>query len=71
MYHRNILVEQTDPELWAAIQAENARQEHHIELIASENYASPAVMAAKLGFTMQDHALTIYGMCKQQPCAKN
>lgn len=47
MYQRNTLVEQTDPELWAAIQAENARQEHHIELIASENYASPAVMAAQ------------------------
>ena len=47
MYNRNILVEQTDPELWAAIQAENARQEQHIELIASENYASPAVMAAQ------------------------
>ena len=47
MYHRNILVEQTDPEVWAAIQAENARQEHHIELIASENYASPAVLAAQ------------------------
>ena len=27
--------------------------------------------AAKLGFTMQDHALIIYGMCKQQPCAKD
>jgi len=36
-----------DPELWAAIQAENARQEAHIELIASENYASPAVMQAQ------------------------
>ena len=47
MYHRSILIEQTDPELFAAIQAENARQEHHIELIASENYASPAVMAAQ------------------------
>ena len=47
MYHRNILIEQTDPELWAAIQAENKRQEEHIELIASENYASPAVMAAQ------------------------
>jgi len=47
MYHRNILVEQADPEVWAAIQAENARQEHHIELIASENYASPAVLAAQ------------------------
>jgi glycine hydroxymethyltransferase len=47
MFNRNILIEQTDPELFAAIQAENARQEHHIELIASENYASPAVMAAQ------------------------
>ncbi|SEN72923.1 serine hydroxymethyltransferase [Brachymonas denitrificans] len=47
MYQRNILIEQTDPELWAAIQAENQRQEDHIELIASENYASPAVMAAQ------------------------
>ncbi len=47
MFSRQILIEQTDPELWAAIQAENARQEAHIELIASENYASPAVMAAQ------------------------
>jgi glycine hydroxymethyltransferase len=47
MFNRNILIEQTDPELYAAIVAENARQEHHIELIASENYASPAVMAAQ------------------------
>ena len=47
MYDRNILIEQTDPELFKAIQLENARQEHHIELIASENYASPAVMAAQ------------------------
>ena len=37
----------TDPALWEAIQNENARQEAHIELIASENYASPAVMAAQ------------------------
>ncbi len=36
----------TDPEIWAAIQAEHQRQEDHIELIASENYASPAVLAA-------------------------
>ena len=47
MYHRNILVEQTDPEVFAAILAENRRQEEHIELIASENYASPAVMWAQ------------------------
>ncbi|MBI2383166.1 MAG: serine hydroxymethyltransferase [Gammaproteobacteria bacterium] len=38
---------QADPELWAAIEAERARQEAHIELIASENYASPAVMEAQ------------------------
>ena len=47
MYQRNILVEQTDAELFAVIQAENQRQEQHIELIASENYASPAVMWAQ------------------------
>jgi len=47
MYQRNILIEQTDPEIFAAIRAENERQEHHIELIASENYTSPAVMAAQ------------------------
>jgi glycine hydroxymethyltransferase len=47
MFHRNILIQETDPDIWAAIQAENKRQEDHIELIASENYASPAVMAAQ------------------------
>jgi glycine hydroxymethyltransferase len=38
---------QVDPEIWSVIQRENQRQEDHIELIASENYASPAVMAAQ------------------------
>ena len=38
---------QVDPDIWVAIQAENRRQEEHIELIASENYCSPAVMAAQ------------------------
>lgn len=36
-----------DAEVFAAIQQENQRQEEHIELIASENYTSPAVMAAQ------------------------
>ena len=36
-----------DPEIWAAMQAEAHRQEEHIELIASENYTSPAVMEAQ------------------------
>jgi len=40
-------VAKVDPELWSAIQSENRRQEEHIELIASENYASPAVMEAQ------------------------
>jgi glycine hydroxymethyltransferase len=47
MFSRNQLVAQTDPELWSAIQNETRRQEEHIELIASENYTSPAVMAAQ------------------------
>jgi glycine hydroxymethyltransferase len=47
MYDRNQGIAQADPELWQAIQAEDRRQEAHIELIASENYASPAVMAAQ------------------------
>jgi glycine hydroxymethyltransferase len=47
MFHRSLTLAQADPELWAAIAAENQRQEDHIELIASENYASPAVMAAQ------------------------
>ena len=37
----------TDPELWKAIEDENRRQEDHIELIASENYVSRAVMEAQ------------------------
>jgi glycine hydroxymethyltransferase len=49
MFHRNIGVAQADPELWQAMQLEDRRQEEHIELIASENYASPAVMAAQGG----------------------
>ncbi|WP_186066539.1 serine hydroxymethyltransferase, partial [Burkholderia gladioli] len=40
-------IEAVDPDLWQAIQQENQRQEDHIELIASENYTSPAVMAAQ------------------------
>ncbi|HMM71829.1 MAG TPA: serine hydroxymethyltransferase [Rhodocyclaceae bacterium] len=38
---------QLDPEIWAAIEGEARRQEDHLQLIASENYVSPAVMAAQ------------------------
>ena len=47
MFSSKNTIAQTDPELWAAIQNENRRQEDHIELIASENYTSPAVMEAQ------------------------
>ena len=47
MFDRQNTLAKTDPELWASIQNENKRQEDHIELIASENYASPAVMQAQ------------------------
>jgi glycine hydroxymethyltransferase len=47
MFDRQNTLAKTDPQLWAAIQSENKRQEDHIELIASENYASPAVMQAQ------------------------
>ena len=47
MFNRSQTFVQTDPEVAQAIAAENTRQEDHIELIASENYASPAVLAAQ------------------------
>jgi glycine hydroxymethyltransferase len=47
MFDRQNTLAKTDSELWAAIQNENRRQEDHIELIASENYTSPAVMQAQ------------------------
>ncbi|NDF59220.1 MAG: serine hydroxymethyltransferase, partial [Burkholderiaceae bacterium] len=47
MFDRQHTLSHIDPELWASIQNENRRQEEHIELIASENYTSPAVMAAQ------------------------
>jgi len=47
MFDRQHTLAQIDPELWTGIQNENRRQEEHIELIASENYTSPAVMAAQ------------------------
>jgi glycine hydroxymethyltransferase len=47
MFQRSQTLAKTDPALWDAIQAENKRQEDHIELIASENYTSPAVLEAQ------------------------
>ena len=47
MFDRSHTLDIADPEVWAAIQKEDVRQEQHIELIASENYTSPAVMQAQ------------------------
>ncbi len=47
MFSATQTLQMTDPEVFSAIEKENRRQEQHIELIASENYASPAVMAAQ------------------------
>ncbi len=47
MFDRKLTLDRVDPEVWDAIQKEDIRQEQHIELIASENYTSPAVMQAQ------------------------
>src|SRR5574343_2081060 len=47
MFSARDTLQQVDPELWQAIEAEDRRQEDHIELIASENYVSHAVMQAQ------------------------
>ncbi len=68
-------IQAIDPELWAAMQAENHRQEEHIELIASENYASPAVMAAQGGQMTNKYAegypgRRYYGGCEHVDVAE-
>jgi glycine hydroxymethyltransferase len=47
MFDKDMQIAGYDDELWAALQGESQRQEDHIELIASENYASPRVMQAQ------------------------
>jgi glycine hydroxymethyltransferase len=47
MFSREMRISGYDDEIWAAIQAEERRQEEHVELIASENYTSPRVMQAQ------------------------
>jgi glycine hydroxymethyltransferase len=49
MFDKQQTIEKFDAELWQAMQQEDQRQEQHIELIASENYTSPAVMEAQGG----------------------
>ena len=56
MYGNNLSIETFDKDLWQALEAERTRQEQHIELIASENYASPRVMEAQGGILTNKYA---------------
>ena len=47
MLSPKLTLESVDPDIWRAVKGEEQRQEEYIELIASENYASPAVMEAQ------------------------
>ncbi|MGH8136416.1 MAG: serine hydroxymethyltransferase, partial [Steroidobacteraceae bacterium] len=47
MFSPGMKIQSLDPELAAAMAAEQLRQEQHLELIASENYASPRVLEAQ------------------------
>ena len=65
-----------DPDLAAALDAEAARQEAHIELIASENYASPRVMAAQGSLLTNKYAegypgRRYYGGCEHVDVAED
>ena len=56
MYGNNLSIETFDKDLWEALELERKRQEQHIELIASENYASPRVMEAQGGILTNKYA---------------
>ncbi len=65
-----------DPELWSAIESESRRQEEHIELIASENYASPRVLEAQGSVLTNKYAegypgKRYYGGCEFVDIAEN
>ncbi len=69
MFSQKQTIESTDPDLWQAIKGEMQRQEDHIELIASENYVSHAVMQAQGSVLTNKYAegyprKRYYGGCK-------
>ena len=69
-------LEQADPEICSAIRQEARRQEDHVELIASENYASPAVLAAQGSLLTNKYAegypgKRYYGGCEYVDIAEN
>jgi len=71
----NISIADYDPEIWVAIQGEQRRQENHIQLIASENYVSPQVLAAVGSVLTNKYAegypcKRYYGGCEQVDIAE-
>ncbi|MES9942049.1 MAG: serine hydroxymethyltransferase [Candidatus Thiodiazotropha sp. 6PLUC2] len=75
MFQKSMQIQGYDDELWAAIQAEERRQEEHIELIASENYTSPRVMQAQGGVMTNKYAegypnKRYYGGCENVDVAE-
>jgi glycine hydroxymethyltransferase len=75
MFNKSMQIQGYDDELWAAMQAEEQRQEEHIELIASENYASPRVMQAQGGVMTNKYAegyprKRYYGGCENVDVAE-
>src|SRR5690606_35069501 len=76
MYSQDMLISDFDPELARALDGERRRQEDHIELIASENYASPRVLAAQGSVLTNKYAegypgKRYYGGCEFVDIAEN
>ena len=75
MFDTKKSIEQYDPELWQALENEKSRQEQHIELIASENFVSPRVLAAQGSVLTNKYAegypgKRYYGGCKHVDIAE-
>ena len=69
MYGNNLSIKSFDEDLWQALEKEKLRQEQHIELIASENYASPRILEAQGSILTNKYAegypgKRYYGGCK-------
>ena len=75
MFQKSMQIQGYDDELWSAMEAEERRQEEHIELIASENYTSPRVMQAQGGVMTNKYAegyprKRYYGGCENVDVAE-
>lgn len=76
MFKKNVSLENFDHDIWSTIQKEAIRQEEHIELIASENYASPAVLTAQGSILNNKYAegypgKRYYGGCEHVDVSEN